>query len=165
MQVSLQKMEYIGIHKFYAISVKTGIYTIYYSINLFYPLGRVCAYVQCIYSTLQIKAVEEAPFQVRHNRGERCTLGLGPYISWHQNKAPQLLRDGLTGARDQGGMCGHLTCLVLTLLCYSVPSIPRDKDGGCGERSPLLSKFPCAVTSALCYIQLAKPAVKWHLYS
>lgn len=57
LQVSLQKMEDIGIHKFYAISVKSGIYTIYYSINfLFYPLGRGCAYVQRIYSTLQIKA-------------------------------------------------------------------------------------------------------------
>lgn len=27
---------------------------------------------------------------------------------------------------------------------------------GCVGRSPLLSKFSCAVTSALCYIQLAK---------
>lgn len=52
-----KRWEYIGIHKFYAISVKIDIYTIYYSIKfLFYPLGRACADVQCIYSTLQIKA-------------------------------------------------------------------------------------------------------------
>lgn len=154
-------MEYIGIHKFYGISGKTSIYTTYYSINfLFYPLGRVCAYIQCIYSTLQIKA-KSWRSTISSEAQQRWTLytGAGVLHVTSEQEAPQLLRDGLA---EQGTKrwCVHPHHLSrLTLSCDTTSSIPRDKD------VPYSARCPCAPISALCNIQLADPAIKWHLYS
>lgn len=123
-------MEYIGILKFYAISGKTGIYTIYYSINfLFYPLGRVCAYVQRIYSTLHRKG-NSWRSTISSEAQQRWALhtGAGVLHLTAEHKAPQLLTDGRAELGPQG-VCAAASLSSLTLSCYTVSSPPRDKDG------------------------------------
>lgn len=164
-------MEYIGILKFYAISDKTGIYTVYYSINfLFYPLGRVCAYVQRIYSTL-------------HRKGNswRSTISSEAQRRWALHTGVGVLH---LDSRTQGtsaayrwtyrarapGVCAAASLSSLTLSCYTLSSPPRDKDGYgkkflAREEVPCSARCPCALILTLCYIQLAGPAIKWHLYS